>query len=415
MKKSYRNGNGFIPVVIVFLAILLQGCQEKKLPDAEEIKTTVNVTEQETVEVPLETVPEELSSIIISEEGKRQLSSYAVMAVMQGYPGADGTENHEMTADDCLYLAYQYMTLVQFKWNGGKPSHPADLPYHWYSGRITREEMDAFFKDGLDIVIPADYTYDHEADGFYLRLADSSFETNYDAMTAQIVGGTVEVISETADEIILQGYGYCYDPDENRYDFEMTVTPGDNPDVFGGMTVRKIKLLKKEMVERKEVESNSPADYSLMAKKCEGLLDSLRQQGLFEDNSYAFEDIDKDGIPELIVQQGSCHADFQYGIYRFDGTEMKEQGLIPYGNKIYGYPEKKVIDVQEIHMGYEYIFRYDMENVEKISECQLAADTVTGYELPADAYELTMYYDFYGGMSCQADFIEEMLRSNMRG
>lgn len=152
-------------------------------------------------------------------------------------------------------------------------------------------------------------------------------------------------------------------------------------------------------------------DYHLMALKCKDIIDEYAGQGLFEDNGYAFDDVDKDGVPEFIVQKGTCNADFEYAVYCFDGEELREQGKIPYGNIIFGYPVDKVIDVQYVHMGYEIIFRYDLREVQKISERNLNETDVTGYEFPAEAYKIEMYHDFSYDDAYSSDFIYDVLVS----
>lgn len=68
--------------------------------------------------------------------------------------------------------------------------------------------------------------------------------------------------------------------------------------------------------------------------------ETSEQNGGMASVEYAFRDLDADGIPELILKYGTCEADFQIHVYRFDEQcELKELGIIGGGHTSFGYDE----------------------------------------------------------------------------
>lgn len=55
---------------------------------------------------------------------------------------------------------------------------------------------------------------------------------------------------------------------------------------------------------------------------------------------YAFRDLDADGVPELILKYGTCEADFQIHVYRYDEEcELRDLGIIGGGHTSFCYDE----------------------------------------------------------------------------
>ncbi|MBP5378789.1 MAG: hypothetical protein J6Y64_04530 [Ruminococcus sp.] len=68
--------------------------------------------------------------------------------------------------------------------------------------------------------------------------------------------------------------------------------------------------------------------------------ETAEQSGGMASIEYAFRDLDADGIPELILKYGTCEADYQIHVYRFDEQcELKDLGLIGGGHTSFGYDE----------------------------------------------------------------------------
>lgn len=75
---------------------------------------------------------------------------------------------------------------------------------------------------------------------------------------------------------------------------------------------------------------------------------------------YAFRDMDADGIPELILKHGTCEADFEIHIYRYDeDCELRDLGMFGGGHTTFGYDENtgKFVIIWG-HMGAASIFYY---------------------------------------------------------
>ena len=59
--------------------------------------------------------------------------------------------------------------------------------------------------------------------------------------------------------------------------------------------------------------------------------DQLMEYG-YGVNGYYLYDVDKDGVPELVVKFGTCEADFDGRLYLFDGENAVYAGEIPLGH-----------------------------------------------------------------------------------
>ena len=139
-------------------------------------------------------------------------------------------------------------------------------------------------------------------------------------------------------------------------------------------------------------------DYHVMAQEAAELMSSLQAQGVFsEDNEYFINDIDKDGVPELILCLGTSNADYEYVIYSFDGTDLTQKATTPWGSVVYGYFDEQAMAIRYVQMGYELIHYYNSATNETtlISEKELTEDAngdyAGGYEFPLSAYRMTAY------------------------
>lgn len=320
----------------------------------------------------------------LTEEAERQISSFVAAAYQCNYSSVNtgnGWNIFSMSPDDCLFFVKDYIEMVDNEWMV-KPNKK-DLPFDWYNWIETQEIAD-FYKYGLGIEIPSDYTYKYENGDSALQINGEIFST-FESRTIQVAGGNVEIVSQDENSIILSGTCYWYDPEETEYQFTISGVPSGNTDVFGGITITDIEITEPES----SVAENN-FDYRLMAQQCVEVMDNLKQQGLFtESDGYYLYDVNKDGTPEFIICRGTCAADYQYVIYSFDGTNLVESGSTAWGADIYGYPDEKILAVKYVQMGWEIVFHYDMNTTEKISECELQSDYTGGYEFPLGVYKLT--------------------------
>lgn len=97
---------------------------------------------------------------------------------------------------------------------------------------------------------------------------------------------------------------------------------------------------------------------------------------------YYVYDIDKDGVKELLLQTGTCEADFMYEIYTIEGESCKYLGEISGSHTSFfadesGGTEDYIIQMQA-QMGYEVLYRISLHNGELVSE------EMSSREVPAD-------------------------------
>ena len=157
-------------------------------------------------------------------------------------------------------------------------------------------------------------------------------------------------------------------------------------------------------VSEESAESEEPTeetqayDYHVMAQAAAELMNSLQAQGVFpEDNEYFINDVDKDGVPEIILCRGNSNADYEYVIYSFDGTDLTEMAATPWGSVVYGYFDEQAMAIRYVQMGYELIHYYNSatNDTTLISEKELTEDAngdyAGGYEFPLSAYRMTAY------------------------
>lgn len=333
---------------------------------------------------------------------QRQISAFVAAAYQYNYSSVnsgDGWNIFSMSPDDCLLFVNDYISMVNYSWNGGPAYNVADLPYNWFNRRVTEQELIDFFRYGLGIEIPSDYTFSFESDAGTVKISDGELQSTFDARAVRITGGEVEVISQDENGIVLSGTCYGYDPEETVYQFTVSGVPSGNELIFGGMTITDIEITEtSEASETSETPSDN-FDYRIMAQKCIEVMNALSEQGLFSEyDGYYIYDIDKDNNPEFILCKGTSNADYEYVIYSFDGTNLVEKGSTFWGTTLYGYPDEKALAIQYIQMGYELIFYYDMNSTERISEKELQmsdnGDYTGGYEFPLGVYRLLNYTDY---------------------
>ena len=95
-----------------------------------------------------------------------------------------------------------------------------------------------------------------------------------------------------------------------------------------------------------------------------GFVNPLTEEvGMEPMNEYAVYDIDKNGIPELLIKSGTCEADYKTFFYSYDGNEAKSAGEEWSGHtSYYTYPAGNGIVQYNAHMGYAGAYRYSLGN-----------------------------------------------------
>lgn len=83
-------------------------------------------------------------------------------------------------------------------------------------------------------------------------------------------------------------------------------------------------------------------------------------------NNYYFYDIDKDGVKEMILQTGTCEADYMYDIYTIENGTAKYIGQTNGGHTGFyedenGGTEPYIVGLTA-HMGYEIVFHLSINN-----------------------------------------------------
>lgn len=292
-----------------------------------------------------------------------------------------------MEPDDCLTFVSDYIGMVRNQMSDVTPD-PADLPYDWYNGKVTTQEVHDFCKDGLGIEIPADYSYAVETEWGSLKIENDALVSTFDGRMLQVTGGSVEIVSEENGTITLSGNCVWYDPEETDYQFTVTARQSGNSEVLGGLTI-----IGCEVSEAAEEEAGADVDYQLMAEKYYEIAQSTAEQYNNLPASYYLNDIDKDDVPELLVLEGADSASYMYAIYQFDGTDAQKIGEIPYGT-LYGNPDSSIIYSQYFQMDYEVDWMFDMTGYDTLfqGENPMQEDGYVGlYEFPQGTYQMLQY------------------------
>lgn len=87
---------------------------------------------------------------------------------------------------------------------------------------------------------------------------------------------------------------------------------------------------------------------------------------LTSDDIYYIYDINKDSIPELILKQGTCEADYKFKVFSYVNGISAFFGELPGGHRtLYGVNEPEIL-LSYAHHGYERIYQSKLEG-EKIS------------------------------------------------
>lgn len=137
---------------------------------------------------------------------------------------------------------------------------------------------------------------------------------------------------------------------------------------------------------------NSAPDYYTLYG---GLLDEVNA-AYGEYNYYYIYDIDNDGVKELLLQEGTCEADYQYYIYTIENGAAVYLDTIPGGHTMFyedakGGSGNSILQLQG-HMGYEMISRITLNNgkvsTELLSERELGENDEyfdNGFPLPGSS------------------------------
>lgn len=111
--------------------------------------------------------------------------------------------------------------------------------------------------------------------------------------------------------------------------------------------------------------------YKELLESFEVDLDALSEDDeypAFMMRDYSLYDIDKDGIPELLIKQGTCEADYTTEFYYWDGKNVKNAGMLYSGHtEYYTYPEGNGLVHEQAHMGYQIVtlITFDGKNVDE--------------------------------------------------
>ena len=113
---------------------------------------------------------------------------------------------------------------------------------------------------------------------------------------------------------------------------------------------------------------------------------------------YWLYDIDKDGVPEMLVEYGSCEADRRTDVYGWVDDAPAELGQFPSGHcSLYTWPGENGAALHYGQMGVEYIYKISIEDGALTVETLLEA----GLEEPVEEY--TDMETFLPGSVCLED------------
>ena len=107
-----------------------------------------------------------------------------------------------------------------------------------------------------------------------------------------------------------------------------------------------------------------------------------------KDANYYLYDMDKDGIPELIVKRGSDENDYMTDVYYWDGSEVKYAGETFSGRtQYYSDPDNNGIIEYSMHMAAGHASRLSLINGEIVAEDNLLLedDLMSRYEMDLEA------------------------------
>lgn len=107
-----------------------------------------------------------------------------------------------------------------------------------------------------------------------------------------------------------------------------------------------------------------------------------------KDANYYLYDIDKDGIPELIVKHGSNENDFTSDFYYWDGNEVKYAGETPSGRmQYYSNPDGNGIIEYSMYMAYGHMTRSCLKDGKIVGDKDFSYedDLMSRYEMDLEA------------------------------
>lgn len=124
-----------------------------------------------------------------------------------------------------------------------------------------------------------------------------------------------------------------------------------------------------------------------------------------QENSYLLYDVDKDGVPELIVKMGTCEADYTGVLYTFrDETAVKVDEFGLGHSSLYSDPGENGILVYYGHMAYAYGMHVSLENGELNGE-QIFEDDLYSRLLEDENADYVPVENFVPG-ACYLDLYE---------
>lgn len=213
---------------------------------------------------------------------------------------------------------------------------------------------------------------------------------NKDAGRIKETGKAVFEFQDSVDKTLLriQGKNEGFDSDK-VYGNAVNSTQGYNPEDFGKVLLE-IKYGDITSLSSKETSSQSDSEVSNSVTSDTYLTEygpiidtaySKYYDGIQVMNYY-FYDIDKDGVKELLVQNGTCEADYTYQAYTIQDNKSKYLGEISGFHTMFykdenGGKEKYIIQVQGYMMG-ETISHIEINNgkieSKEVSNRQLGQD-----------------------------------------
>lgn len=389
---------------------------------AEDLSQTEEIIEESAAEEIVEEAPEAEKSIReLTEAEQVQLAGLVGTLSRNGY-GAGGWRQEEpssMDADECLTLICDYYNAVTLS---GHPDESC-LPYDWFHKNVAQDEFRDFAEYVLAVQIPDDYSYRSDSDGLYWSIADGRLEWEYDPQFTTVIGRTVEIVEQDEETAAAAGtYWVLDDAGELReYSFTLDCAYSGNTDLFGGLQIRAMSVTEGDVL---PIEMMLPddIDYHIMAEGCMEIIQSVMEQGMFygEYDGYYIYDVDRDGIPEFIIQVGTCDADCQYAVYRFDGTGMTEAGRTSIGGELYQAlgEEESGVYVRYRKSYYEFDMKYQLSSESGLEETLIfegpyALDENTGEFVGGIEFTGEYYWPIYGYTGYDADSIYECIIANV--
>ena len=104
------------------------------------------------------------------------------------------------------------------------------------------------------------------------------------------------------------------------------------------------------------------------------------------DYGYLFYDIDKDGVPELITQTGTCEADYTGTVYFLKDGKVERAGEFVLGHScLFSDPDHNGVIVSGGHMGWAWVTRVSLLNGQ-LAEEQIFEETLDYTENPDAEY-----------------------------